>query len=58
MGISSKCVTFTLKKALHTIERNYYSSLPVIGGPDIVVEVDKNKFDKRKYYRGYHVDGC
>lgn len=28
-----------------------------IGGPGRIVEIDKNKFGKRKYYRGHFVEG-
>ncbi|KCZ77268.1 hypothetical protein H311_01725 [Anncaliia algerae PRA109] len=31
--------------------------MPKLGGDDIIVEIDKSKFCKRKYYKGHHVEG-
>lgn len=58
LGIYDNSVTNYLKKARKMVERQYYNSLEMIGGPGIVVEVDESKFGKRKYHRGHRVNGC
>ena len=44
-------------KTWNLIGKKYIESLPVIGGPGIIVDIDESKFGKRKYHRGHRVDG-
>lgn len=39
------------------VKRNYDNYLELIGGTNIMVEIDDCKFGKRKYSRGYRVEG-
>lgn len=55
--ISTNTVFSYLKKALKLIEHKYLNSIGMIGGPNIIVEIDESKFGRRKYYRGHKVEG-
>lgn len=47
-----------LVRKLHQNARDrYYNAIPVIGGPNIIVEADESKFGKRKHHRGHRVEG-
>ena len=57
VGLNKNTVSSYLKRMRTLIEGRYLDSLPVIGEPGIIVEVDESKFGKRKYNRGHGVDG-
>lgn len=38
-------------------KKDFYRKISMIGGKDIIVEVDESKFGKGKYKRGRLVDG-
>ena len=57
VGTSRKTVSKILLRLKKLTGKKYIESLPVIGGPGIIVEIDESKFGKRKYHRGHRVDG-
>ena len=56
-GLDRKCIWRILIKVSGILVPNYYNNFCKIGGKDVVVEVDKSKFGKRKYNRGRAVEG-
>ena len=44
LGYQYKNFKEFLKKIKKNEKNNYYKSLPVIGGPNIIVEIDESKF--------------
>ena len=54
---SRKIVWNLLKKVSKILVPNYEKANVMLGGNDIIVEVDESKFGKRKYHRGHRVDG-
>ncbi|KAI5152248.1 hypothetical protein ENBRE01_2685, partial [Enteropsectra breve] len=56
-GVDRKSIGRCIKKMHRRVSRRYYASIPMIGGPGVVVEVDESKFGKVKYHRGHRVEG-
>ena len=54
---SRQTICKLLKKMAKIIEPKYNAECEMIGGADIIVEVDESKFGKRKYNRGHRVEG-
>jgi transposase-like protein len=52
-----KVIWSLLKKVSKYLIPNYEKANSLIGGKDIIVEVDESKFGKRKFQRGHHVEG-
>ena len=58
LRLSSREIVWSiLKKVSRYLIPNYEKAECMIGGRDIIVEVDESKFGKRKYNRGHRVDG-
>jgi hypothetical protein len=57
LGLNKNTVSSYLRRMRNFLEERYLDSLPIIGRPGIIVEVDESKFGKRKYNRGHGVDG-
>ena len=57
-GHSSKTVTHFLAEFRGLFENSIEESACVIGGEDIIVEIDECKISKRKYHKGHHVEGA
>lgn len=59
LGLTDKTVKYWLDLFKLSIEGDIKSdeNEGMIGGPDIVVEIDESKFGKRKYHRGHRVEG-
>lgn len=56
-GHSAPTVTVFHKHFRRLVSSTLDESNTIIGGPNIIVEVDETKLGKRKYYRGHRVDG-
>ena len=41
-----------------TMDLEAFGEDNMIGGDEIIVEIDESKFGKRKYHRGHRVEGC
>ena len=54
---NNKIVWNLLKKVSKIVVPNYENQINLIGGNDIVVEIDESKFGRRKYNKGHKVDG-
>lgn len=56
-GHSSKTVALFYKHFRQLVSSSIEEEDVVIGGPDVVVEIDETKLGKRKYNRGHRVEG-
>jgi transposase-like protein len=56
-GLSKIAIWRILREVSKILVPRYYSATEVIGGNDVIVQVDESKFGKRKYHKGHHVDG-
>jgi transposase-like protein len=56
-GISDRTVTRFYGHFRQMVSSMVEDEDTVIGGPDVVVEIDETKLGKRKYNRGHRVDG-
>ncbi|KII66561.1 hypothetical protein RF11_16023 [Thelohanellus kitauei] len=56
-GLSSKTVSGWVKFIRQLLVDSVDFDDTMIGGKDIVVEIDETKLGKRKYHRGHRVDG-
>lgn len=57
-GHSSATITDYFGHYRDLVSGSMESSDTMIGGTDIVIELDESKFAKRKFHRGHHVEGC
>lgn len=58
MGVSNTTITHLTKYLRKLVSSNLDFVDMVIGGVDIIVEVDESKMGKVKYHRGHRVDGA
>jgi transposase-like protein len=56
-GHSSATISHFFGHLRNLVASNLNEENQVIGGPDVIVEVDETKLGKRKYHRGHRVDG-
>lgn len=57
LDISIQTISLVLKRLKTKVINDFYETQVMIGGKDIVVEIDESKFGKVKYHRGHKVDG-
>jgi hypothetical protein len=56
-GHSERTVTSFYQHLRRLVSSTLREEDTIIGGPGVEVEVDKSKLGKRKYHRGYRVEG-
>ena len=57
MGLSRQTVSSVIKAIKKPLLLSFYSKQQVIGGENVIVEIDESKFGKVKYHRGHRVEG-
>lgn len=56
-GHSSKTITSMFNYFRQLVTQDLTQEKQIIGGQDIIVEIDETKLGKRKYHRGHRVEG-
>ena len=56
-GLDRKTIWRVMKAVSSVLVPKYYKNECIIGGQDIIVEIDEFKFGKRKYNKGHRVEG-
>jgi transposase-like protein len=57
LEVDRKSIWRLMKKVADIVVEKYYNTNELIGGENMIIEVDESKFGKRKYHRRHHVDG-
>jgi transposase-like protein len=57
LELSKNTVTRIINNMSKHLVPRFNASIPKIGGPGIIVEIDESKFGQVKYHRGHRVEG-